>query len=76
MRADKFKPHYEVRLAFLGMRSEPTGVATYYPLEPGDELLVETGPGGSKSNGAFVNCSRYGRIRVCSQNIVSRCQRI
>ncbi|WP_203664491.1 hypothetical protein [Lacticaseibacillus sp. 53-4] len=76
MRLNKFQPHYQVELAFLGMRTDPAGVETYYPLEPGDELFVECGPGGTRHKGAFVQCTRYGRIRVCSRNIVSRCKRI
>lgn len=76
MRFNKDNPHYKVQLAFLGMRTDLAGVETYYPLEPGDELFVECGPGGNRHQGAYVQCRRYGRIRVCSKNIVARCKRI
>ncbi|MFD1392142.1 hypothetical protein ACFQ3L_00865 [Lacticaseibacillus jixianensis] len=72
----KKEPNYEVLLGFAGIFVSSTGVETYCPLQPGDQLRVECGPGGVRTNGAIVSSRRYGRIRVNSQDLVARCQRI
>lgn len=72
------KPHpaYEVLSPFVGVLLISNSVVTYYPMQPGDVFIVESGVGNEHYSGAYVVSDRYGRVQLDADDILHRCRRV